>query len=115
MNLLAQIFGLGQERHGGPAPETEFSALLLRVARCEQALRALELEQLQTHDQVRKWMRRGVAAERNQERAEPATAPVNPATPGRSLTPVARRRLAWRQAEANEAAGADTTTTVAEA
>lgn len=39
------------------------------LTKTQEALRSLELEQIDVHDRVKKWMRRAVVAERNQERA----------------------------------------------
>jgi len=50
-------------------------ALLARQAELESAVRLLETEQINLHDQVRKWMRRSVAAERVVLRARPTAGP----------------------------------------
>ena len=50
-------------------PDPEIARLRDRVHELETKFRLLESEQIDVHDRVRKWMRRAVAAERNQERA----------------------------------------------
>lgn len=74
-----KLFGRGK----GDDDE-RYAALERRVHALESAHRTLENEQLKMHDQVHKWMRRAVAAERNQERraepaqSMPAATPANP-------------------------------------
>lgn len=79
-------------------PETGIDHLERELAKVQSALRQLELEQQSMHDQVRRWMRRAVAAERNQEAREggghPSEPPPAPATAHRVLTGVRARRLA---------------------
>ena len=82
----------------------------LRIGKLESLLRQLETEQLTLHDQVRKWMRRAVAAERNQERSTLGAAPAPatpPAPPSRSTRGMwgARARIAMRALGANGAGG----------
>jgi len=55
VNLLARLFG---PRHVTP-PE-----VLSRLEAVESRLRLYQTEQVQMHDDVRRWMRRAVAAER---------------------------------------------------
>ncbi len=88
------LFGRGKVE----APDTaeRLSRLEAEVSRLASALRLLEVEQGTVHDQVRKWMRRAVAAERAAERnqepdgAEPPAPPVMP----RVITGVRARRMA---------------------
>ena len=82
--------------------EPTVGEMLARVEQCESHMRQLETEQLTLHDQVRKWMRRAIAAERTVERAAgkaPAgAAPTQQALPWSQLTGVRARRLANRAA-----------------
>jgi hypothetical protein len=72
--------------------------LATRLGAIESALRQLETEQLTLHDQVRKWMRRAVAAERVATREAPGTPKPGAPTPP-PATGVRARRLANRLAE----------------
>ena len=90
-------------RNGQGDTQQRLAHLELEVAKVSSALRQLEAEQLTVHDQVRKWMRRASAGERNQERAGIA-APVTPAphpilTGARLRIAMRRQRAALRQAE----------------
>lgn len=85
--IFQRLFGTG---------EVTPADLVERVERVERAFRLLEIEQATLHDQVRKWMRRAVAAERRNQ--DPATEPPGTpaAPPSRDLSalrPVERRRL----------------------
>lgn len=72
------------------------AALEARCRALESALRILENEQLKIHDQVHKWMRRAVAAERNQERREVGAAPAPAATPAPPRPPTVRTGASLR-------------------
>lgn len=75
-------------------PVAELEALRAELLKVQSAVRTLELEQQAMHDQVRRWMRRAVAAERNQEQArETDPAAVTPASPPVRMTGVRARRL----------------------
>lgn len=69
-----------------------------RVLALESAVRTLEAEQINMHDQVRKWMRRAVAAQKAAEQREAVEIPEIPAaTPLRTARPWgARARIAAR-------------------
>jgi septal ring factor EnvC (AmiA/AmiB activator) len=66
--------------------QQQIGKLSEEVESTQRALRELEGEQITLHKQVRTWMRRAVAAERNQERAAEGGPPA-PATPAPSATP----------------------------
>lgn len=79
------------------------AALALRVEQLERELtatqsahRTLETEQIAMHDQVKKWMRRGLASERNQEREAVRETPAPSTDASRPLTG-ARARIAARR------------------
>lgn len=73
----------------------EVERLRGELVRVETELRAFQTEQVTMHDQVRKWMRRAGAEQRNQERDEARAAP-DPATPVVSAPWGARARRAAR-------------------
>lgn len=78
--------------------EPPVGEILERLGKLESTMRQLELEQIEMHDGVRRWMRRAVAAERaagrNQERSGTAAPDVTPVPP-----PTLRgaRLRAWQQ------------------
>lgn len=81
----------------------DVTALLARVRDCEAeqqrvvgALRALELEQATMHEEVRKWMRRAVAAERRAGTAPAAEAATDAVQP----PPTLRARIERRRRKA---------------
>jgi chromosome segregation ATPase len=90
-----------------PDADARLEALENRARQLESQLRTLENEQIRMHDQVHKWMRRAVAAERNQERGRSLPAPVHvtPAPPRRpaSMHGAAARSYARRLEEYTEA------------
>lgn len=69
------------ERGRVEALEQRVAKLTDELHATQSALRTLELEQSTMHDQVRKWMRRGVAEARNQERARTAAPSERPQPP----------------------------------
>jgi hypothetical protein len=73
----------------------ELQSVRQDVEKLASALRNLELEQQTLHDQVRKWMRRAVAAERNAEQNQepPAAQPAAPPVPPRLWGARARRLM----------------------
>lgn len=82
---------LFRRRQAEPEPTllAMIADLQAQVTGCLSQVRALESEQITLHDQVRKWMRRAVAAERAVARnQEPDGAPALPVA-----APPARRRL----------------------
>jgi hypothetical protein len=64
------------------------------LARQSSVIRQLETEQATLHDQVRKWMRRAVAAESRVDGAPQAAAPIVAAPPPGRLWGARARRLA---------------------
>jgi len=90
MGLLHRLFGRG---------EVTSADVVARVRALESGLRLLETEQQTMHDQVRKWMRRAVAAERRAEGATPAQSETLPGAMAGALDAHggSRRRLNWRQ------------------
>jgi hypothetical protein len=85
--------------------------LEIELRKLQSAFRQLEGEQLTVHDQVHKWMRRGLAA-RNQGPSVPATpapapAAVMPAAMGARARILARRAARAQQMEAAELNGGD--------
>lgn len=95
MGVLHRLFGRGEVTPG---------EVVDRIARLESGLRLLETEQTTMHDQVRRWMRRAVAAERRLD--DGAGAREGPLEGEASrLTPPRRNRLNWRdRIEARRAA-----------
>lgn len=72
------------------------------LSKVQSTVRQLEVEQVTLHDQVRKWMRRAVAAERVVERARGAAPDAPPtAAPSAARQPwgARARRMLRRQAE----------------
>jgi hypothetical protein len=104
------VFWSRKRQAVAPELEARLAHLELELVKVQSEARQREAEQINLHDQVRKWMRRGQATERNQEGRETAAHPVAPAapTPTRGLTG-ARARIAARRARQAEAAvnGAD--------
>jgi len=99
MGLFHRLFGGGQ---------VTLEDVVRRVKQLESALRTLETEQVTMHDQVRKWMRRAIAAERRIE----SVAEVTDA-PGRHGASPPPRRLNWRDRIEARRAAARATSTVA--
>lgn len=89
--MVVNLFGRGQAKD-----DERLAALERRAAALESALRTLENEQVRMHDQVHKWMRRAVAAERNQERREVGAAPAPAATPAPPRPPAVRTGASLR-------------------
>ena len=89
------MFGFGKVK-GAP----EVGAVLQRMSALESAFRTLEQEQIAMHDQVRKWMRRAVAAERAAGRNQEPEAGGRPATPGPQQGMTSARARALRQGRA---------------
>lgn len=81
------LFG---KRQDDPAVALRVTSLEAEVSKLASVVRQLEGEQALMHDQVRKWMRRAVAAERNQARAATDDS-EEPMTPGT----LPARRYAW--------------------
>lgn len=87
----------------------EIAALRDELTRTQSFIRQLEQEQVGLHDQVRRWMRRAVAAERAAERnqeqrphvnghvAAVTPAPASPAAGSRLTLRGARARIAMRR------------------
>lgn len=80
-----KLFGLGKDGRLALA-EQAVAKLQADMAVLGSLVRTLEAEQVNLHAQVRKWMRRAVASERNQERAvSPDGSVVTPAPAPRAL------------------------------
>lgn len=84
---MVRAVGLfGRSKVVRPDEDARLSRLEGEVVKLASALRQLETEQITMHDQVRRWMRRAVAAERAVELAhEPH--PDAPTTPGPAPRP----------------------------
>lgn len=86
----------------------DVSDLLDRMGKLESLMRTLETEQLTLHDQVRKWMRRAVAAERAVGRGQGSPAPAGTAVAPPLVKPAslrgARARMYVRRLEETLAA-----------
>lgn len=90
------MFGFGKRQADGDV-RVELARLGQRVTSLESTLRQLEGEQILMHDQVRKWMRRAVAAERAMVRNQEPSVQTIPVTPERPPTWGARRRILERR------------------
>lgn len=66
------LFGRGQATP--PDVRLRVDAIERELSKVASQVRQLEVEQMTLHDQVRKWMRRAVAAERRVEESAPAPA-----------------------------------------
>jgi TolA-binding protein len=90
--------GLFGKRQASPAVDAmRVATLETELRNLQSEFRQLQGEQTLMHDQVRKWMRRAVAAERNQERAGAApAAPPASALPPEAFRGARGRRLARR-------------------
>lgn len=99
--------------HRKVAEEPRLSHLESEVNKVQSELRQLQLEQENMHDQVRRWMRRAVAAERRLSESGTAVAASSPAQPAATparMTPARLRALAqgrvWGGGSQNGAATA---------
>ena len=87
------MFGFRKRQAAPPDAENRLAHLEAELTKVQSTVRQLEGEQILLHDQVRKWMRRAVAAERAIGRGEPQAAPAPPAAPRRMWGPRARRMM----------------------
>lgn len=90
--LRLAVFRFGQRQVSTPPVEERLSRLEAELARLQSALRQLETEQVTMHEQVRRWMRRAVAAERAAERNQERPSVVEPPE---AATPVPPPRRMW--------------------
>lgn len=91
----------GPRKAERPDLEQRVVALEQETRRLASAIRLLEGEQITLHDQARRWMRRGVAAERAAETAAERARGGLPHPPGvPTVTPPAPSRLTMRGARA---------------
>jgi hypothetical protein len=98
------VFGKRKVTAENPTLLTLIGELQTRVAGLESQMRTLDTEQANLHAEVRKWMRRAVAAERRVEESnqEPVAArevvPVTPTPHPQTTMWGARGRIAARKA-----------------
>jgi hypothetical protein len=98
----------GKRQVEDPEARRQVADLADEIRKLESVVRQIEGEQILMHDQVRKWMRRAVAAERAAERHQephrnggPVTATPAPSVPLLRMRGARARILARRLAEAH--------------